>query len=355
MKPSGCTATTLPAWAPKPTWQITERPYQTRKHSNEYSLLLSHSPSSHLGRPGSHPACRHLPPLSIVLLHGKSLPCPDTELAARCPCAMVVCVSRPEQALSSTARGAAGWGSAGLCSSGYKEQSWQCQHKQGQHICLQPTYSYWSLSMSTDFYLSAGFLATWGEEFSALQSHSLAEVPATFIVLIMMSPWLCPCMAKVISNPQGKVPGSGSQWWWIITNNHLSCSPPRTTAMSRKTSRGKNPFLAMAQLNWISNRFEGCSDLWSLRKLQKCYCFPYIAAYIHYPKFLFPNILVTQTIFRAVMRQSNPWFTTNMAFGEGFSLTKQNSPSPKQEQRFSLLIIFFITNDGKTKVRVLRN
>lgn len=34
-EPSGCTATTLPAWALEPTWQITEGPYQTRKHSND--------------------------------------------------------------------------------------------------------------------------------------------------------------------------------------------------------------------------------------------------------------------------------------------------------------------------------
>lgn len=30
--------------------------------------------SSHLGRPGSHPDCRHFPPLPTVLLHGKSQP-----------------------------------------------------------------------------------------------------------------------------------------------------------------------------------------------------------------------------------------------------------------------------------------
>lgn len=55
--------------------------------------------------------------------------------------------------------------------------------------------------------------------------------------------------------------------------------------MSRKTSGGSKHFLAVAQLNCITNRFEGCSDWWPLRELQKCYCFPYIAAYIHYPKF----------------------------------------------------------------------
>lgn len=54
------------------------------------------------------------------------------------------------------------------------------------------------------------------------------------------------------------------------------------------------------------------------------------------------------------MRQLNPWFTTNIAFGEGFSLTKVQ-PITKVGAEFFFIDFFFITNDGKTKVRVLRN
>lgn len=40
------------------------------------------------------------------------------------------------------------------------------------------------------------------------------------------------------------------------------------------------------------------------------------------------------------MRQLNPWFTTNMAFGKGFSLTKVQ-PITKVEAEFFFIDFFF--------------
>lgn len=67
MKPSGCTATTLPAWAPKPTWQITERPSQTRKDGNDTLLATVTQPTEPPGRARQPPSLQTFP---------SSAPCP---------------------------------------------------------------------------------------------------------------------------------------------------------------------------------------------------------------------------------------------------------------------------------------
>lgn len=67
MKPSGCTATTLPAWAPEPTRQITERPSQTRKDSNDILLASVTQPREPPGRAREPPSPQTFP---------SSAPCP---------------------------------------------------------------------------------------------------------------------------------------------------------------------------------------------------------------------------------------------------------------------------------------
>jgi len=61
MKPSGCTVTTPPAWAQKPTWQIMERPYQMSKYGKDILFAAFIKPKQLLGKSRQPPSLQTFP------------------------------------------------------------------------------------------------------------------------------------------------------------------------------------------------------------------------------------------------------------------------------------------------------
>lgn len=206
------------------------------KYGNDILFAAVIQPKKLLGKPRHSPSLQTFPSFAQCPAAWRDPPSPKHAAGSKGPHSHGslsqtggFLARRLKKALSSTPLWQRPEGQQAYAAPVKKSRAHSTKVNRGSPAASQPAYSYWSLSVNTDF-SSAGFLASWGRgrgifllcRATVWQKHLQPSQPweghhkSLALPLHSQSHMQFPSQVAAL--------GSGSQEWQIITSNHSSCS-----------------------------------------------------------------------------------------------------------------------------------